>query len=120
MIHVATLDPRLEDVIQKAIEHTERGSFLTLSPNALKAIMETITPHIEMLLQAGHTAAVLCSPPIRMQVKKIVDQIQPGIVVISYNEIVPTVRVESIGTVMLPETLGGREGATVAGSGVGQ
>jgi flagellar biosynthesis component FlhA len=44
---------------------------------------------------------VLCSPQVRAQVKKIADAVQPGIVVLSYNEIVRDVKVESVGMVGL-------------------
>ena len=48
---------------------------------------------------AGHTPVILCSPPVRPQVKKIADTIQPGIAVLSYNEILRDVPVESLGMV---------------------
>ena len=56
---------------------------------------------IEKLLAQGRTPVVLCGPQVRAQVKKIADTVQPGIVVLSYNEIVRDVKVESVGMVGL-------------------
>jgi flagellar biosynthesis component FlhA len=42
---------------------------------------------------------ILCSPQVRGQVRKIAETLQPGITVLSYNEIVQDARVESLGMV---------------------
>jgi len=48
---------------------------------------------------AGHEPVILCSPQVRAQVKKLAEAVQPGVAVLSYNEIVQDVRVESLGMV---------------------
>jgi len=98
-IHVVTLDPRLEDVIKAATERTERGSFVALSPAMVTRIGERLAQEIAKLVKAGHEPVILCSPQVRAQVKKIADAVQPGIAVLSYNEIVQDVKVESLGMV---------------------
>jgi flagellar biosynthesis protein FlhA len=98
-IYVITLDPRLEDVIKAATERTERGTFVALSPATVSRIGERLAQEISKLVSAGHEPVVLCSPQVRAQVKKIADTLQPGIAVLSYNEIVQDVKVESLGMV---------------------
>ncbi len=98
-MYVITLDPRLEDVIKAAIERTERGTFLALTPQMVGRIGERLSKEVEKLVTAGHTPLILCSPQVRAQVKKIADTIQPGIAVLSYNEIVRDIRVEALGMV---------------------
>jgi len=99
LLHVVTLDPKLEDVIKAATERTERGAFVSLSPAMVRAIGERLSEEISKLMAAGHAPVILCSPQVRAQVKKIADAVQPGITVLSYNEIVQDVKVESLGMV---------------------
>ncbi len=100
-LHVVTLDPKLEDTVKAAIERSDRGSFLSLSPALINRIGAQLGREIEKLLAQGRTPVVLCGPQVRAQVKKIADTVQPGIVVLSYNEIVRDVKVESVGMVGL-------------------
>jgi len=98
-MYVITLDPKLEDVIKGAIERTDRGSFLALTPPMVNRIAERLGREVEKLVTAGHTPVILCSPQVRAQVKKIADTIQPGIAVLSYNEIIRDIQVEALGMV---------------------
>ncbi|HLF93915.1 MAG TPA: flagellar biosynthesis protein FlhA [Planctomycetota bacterium] len=98
-MYVITLDPKLEDMVKSAIERTDRGTFLGLTPATVNRISERIGKEVEKLVTAGHTPVILCSPQVRAQVKKIADTIQPGIAVLSYNEILRDVQVEALGMV---------------------
>jgi flagellar biosynthesis protein FlhA len=98
-IYVVTLDPKLEDVIKAATERTERGSLLSLSPVMVGRIGERLGREIAKLAAAGREPVVLCSPQVRAQVRRIAETIQQGIAVLSYNEVVQDVKVESLGMV---------------------
>jgi flagellar biosynthesis protein FlhA len=100
-MYVITLDPRLEDLIKAAIERTERGTFLALTPPMVSRIGDRLSKEVQKLAAAGHTPIILCSPQVRAQVKRVADTIQPGIAVLSYNEVVRDVKVESLGLVAL-------------------
>jgi flagellar biosynthesis protein FlhA len=98
-LRVVTLDPRLEDVIKAATERGERGSVLALSPALVTRIGQRLSQELAKLVAGGHEPVVLCSPQVRAQVKKLAETVQPGVTVLSYNEIVQDVRVESLGMV---------------------
>jgi flagellar biosynthesis protein FlhA len=102
-IYVIALDPRTEDKINSTIERTERGTFLNMSPKDINRFIESVSKEIEKLVSAGHSPVLLCSPQIRAQVKKIVDTTKLNVAVLSYNEIVAGVSVESLGTVEYKE-----------------
>ncbi len=102
-LYVVTLDPKLEDKINSGVERTERGTFLTLTPQQIKDIIKAITAEIEKLVSAGHLPVVLCAPQIRAQLKKILDTTKANIAVLSYNEIASDVNVQSLGTVEYKE-----------------
>jgi flagellar biosynthesis protein FlhA len=98
-LFVVTLDPKLEDVIKSATERSDRGALVSLSPAMVRSIGERLSQELSKLMAAGHAPIILCSPQVRAQVKKIADAVQPGITVLSYNEIIQDVRVESLGMV---------------------
>ncbi len=102
-IYVITLDPRLEDLVRNAVERTEGGSFLSLPPATLTRITERLAQAVEKLVAQGHSPVILCGPQIRSQVKRIADTIQAGISVLSYNEVVKELKVESVGMVPVVE-----------------
>ena len=104
-IYCVTLEPRLEDLISSSIERTDGGSYLRIEPNSLNKIMNATATEIEKLLSGGHTPVVLCSPQIRPQVRRIVEGIQAGIHVLSFNEIEKRIEVESLGMVSRPSDL---------------
>src|SRR6185503_3233350 len=53
-LHAVTLDPSLEDFIANSIEHTDRGSYLTLSPEMSAGIVGQIAGKIEAMVGQGY------------------------------------------------------------------
>ncbi len=96
-LHVVTLDPQLEEYIGGAVEHSERGSFLRLSPEMAEPITRSVTQTLESLVAGGHPPVVLTSPQIRLQVRRLLENAVPGVVVLSYNEVARGIAVESMG-----------------------
>jgi flagellar biosynthesis protein FlhA len=88
-LYVVTLDPKLEDLIRSG----------TLSPALVNRIAERIGREVTKLAAAGRDPVILCSPQVRAQVQRIAETIQPGISVLSYNEIMRDVKVEALGMV---------------------
>ncbi len=98
-LHVATMDPRLEEAIDRAVQRTDSGSYLTLPPADIRRVVEGVSTQVEKLAAAGHTGVVLCSPQVRAHVRRMTEADLPSLSVISYNELVPEVQVESLGMV---------------------
>ncbi|MCA8959274.1 MAG: flagellar biosynthesis protein FlhA [Planctomycetes bacterium] len=96
-VHVVTLDPRVEEFVENGIEHTERGSFLRLSPEMIAPIVQSVSRVLENLLEQGHPPVVLTSPQIRLQARRLLETQIPGVVCLSYNEVARGVAVESLG-----------------------
>jgi flagellar biosynthesis protein FlhA len=99
IIHCVTLDPQLEDTINGFVERNERGSFLTLPPQMARQITENIATAVARLMQQGFHGVVLCSPQVRAHVRKLIESALPAVAVLSYNEIVRGMNVESAGVV---------------------
>ncbi len=98
-LFVVTLDPALEDRIRAGIEHTERGLFVRMSPQAVEATCRVIGAEIEKLTVANHPPLLLVSPQIRAGLKQMTAAQLPRLVVLSYNEITRDTRIESLALV---------------------
>lgn len=99
--NVLTLDPKLEQVIMDSVQKTESGSYLTLEPNMTNTILNNLSKQVQKLLQLGQQPVVLASPVVRLYFKKLADQMIPGLVVLSYNELDPGLEIQSIGVISI-------------------
>ena len=76
-----------------------RSAVSNISPGRIADIQRGMEREVEKLVTEGHAAVILCSPTVRVQVRRIIQARVPGCVVLSYNEIIPEVGVESVGMV---------------------
>lgn len=86
-LHVAALDPTLEDKIRNGFEHSDRGLFVRLPPAAIESISRAIGTEVEKLGTQGHSPVLLVSPQIRAAVKQMTETSLPQLVVLSFNEV---------------------------------
>jgi flagellar biosynthesis protein FlhA len=101
MLSVITLERRVEEIFNQALQRTEHGgTYLTLDPRQAQAILDAIAQQIQNF-SGGTTPVLLCSPTIRPHVKKLTERYLSNLVVISHNEIAPHLQVRSIGTVRM-------------------
>lgn len=99
--NVITLDPKLEQVIMESVHKTETGSYLTLEPSITNTVLNSLSKQVQKLVQLGQQPIVLASPVVRLYFKKLADQILPGLVVLSYNELDPNLEIQSIGVISI-------------------
>jgi len=96
---VMTLDPELEQQVASAIQGTKHGLILTLPPDVARKIHEAIPRAAEEMQAQGYTPLILVSPNIRLVFKRFIKPVAPNVAVISYNEVLPEIDIESIKTV---------------------
>ncbi|MGI9013157.1 MAG: flagellar biosynthesis protein FlhA [Phycisphaerales bacterium] len=94
-----TMDPSVEDMIAGYTERGPAGITMTMPPAVANGIASAVAAAAEPLLAAGNQLIVLTSPTVRAQVRQIIEGRLPGAVVLSYNEIIREVDVESLGLV---------------------
>jgi flagellar biosynthesis protein FlhA len=99
--NVLTLDPKLEQVIMDSVQKNETGSYITLEPSMTNTILNNLSKQVQKLTQLGHQPIVLASPVVRLYFKKLADQLLPGLVVLSYNELDPNLEIQSIGVISI-------------------
>jgi flagellar biosynthesis protein FlhA len=100
-LYCLTLAPELEDVIQKAIRSTEGGSYLALEPHILDEFSIATSKQLERLVSSGHHPIILTNAQIRSQVFHALKTALPNITVLSFNEIVTSIKIESMGVISL-------------------
>jgi flagellar biosynthesis protein FlhA len=98
-MHCITLDPALEDAINAHIERTETGSYLTLPPARANKIVEAVRDQVDRCGVPVGTLAILCSPQIRLQLRRLIESAVPNTPVLAFNEVVRDIRVQSHGLV---------------------
>ncbi|MCA9230416.1 MAG: flagellar biosynthesis protein FlhA [Planctomycetales bacterium] len=96
-LHVVALDPAMEDRIRAGFEHTDRGLFVRMSPQAIEATCNAISQEVMKLTTAHHTPIVLVSPQIRAALKQIVENHLPQLVVMSFNEVTRDTQLVTVG-----------------------
>ncbi|MCH7871343.1 MAG: flagellar biosynthesis protein FlhA [Planctomycetes bacterium] len=102
-IHCVSVDPGLEDYIQAGIQRLEHGSALTLPPNKQTELALAARKQVELAASraGGAVVAVVCSPQIRMWVRRMLEPVLPQTPVLALNEIVRGFQIQAHGVVNL-------------------
>lgn len=100
-LNVITLNSELEELIMKSINRTETGSYLSIEPNKVQIILNNTLKSVQKLTSIGEQPIILTAPIVRFYFKRMTEQITRDLVVLSYNEIEPSVEVQSLGMVNL-------------------
>ncbi|MBW1700401.1 MAG: FHIPEP family type III secretion protein, partial [Deltaproteobacteria bacterium] len=101
ILNVITVDGSVEELFNKSVQKTEQGFFLALEPGAVELLAASIKEQTEKAMVMNFQPIILTSPAIRRHFRKIVEQVDPSIVVVSHAEIAPNVRIQSHGKVSL-------------------
>ena len=98
LLSVITVDPRLEALLAEAVRRGE-DAYALLDPNTVARVYTSLTRQIAVAQNSGLQPIVLCSPSVRVALKRLTERAAPQLVVLSYSEIPPGLRVESIGQI---------------------
>ena len=103
ILPVLTLDQSVESAIVGAIQQTEQGSHFALDPNTAQEIVNNLAQVLENSASLNYQPVIVCSARIRGHFKKLVDQFIPNMAVLSYDEILSNVEIQSLGTLELSD-----------------
>ncbi len=98
-IHVFTLDPSIEQTLGEAVQNTKQGLMLTIDPAMAEMLLTEMDKQVEAMQQSGFSPICLCSPNIRLALRRLVEARFPELTLLSYNEILPEAEVTSTGMV---------------------
>jgi flagellar biosynthesis protein FlhA len=98
LLSVITVDPRLETLLGEAVRRGE-DAYALLDPATVGKIYASLTKMIQLAQSSGLQPIVLTAPSTRLALKRLTERAAPTLVVLSYSEVAPGLRVESIGQV---------------------
>ena len=98
-LNAISLDPQLEQEVAESLTHTPEGEFLAMDPTRVQDLVGSLAGQVERSTGMGKRPALICSSRVRRHVRHLVEQAFPQLPVISYNEIIPGIRVETAGVV---------------------
>ncbi len=94
-VHVITLNPSLEQTIIEKVRQTEHGTFVALTPDQIHEVLVNLKNAVDEMLAEGNEPLVLTSPAVRPHFKRMSQQLEPDLTVVSYNEIDNTVEIKA-------------------------
>lgn len=100
-LSVYLLDPEIEDMIRGAIKQTSAGSYLALDPDAVQLILSSLRKTVQPTPAGGQPPVVLTAIDVRRFTRKLIEGEFPDLPVVSFQEIVPEIRVQPLGRVKL-------------------
>lgn len=100
-IRVMTIDPQFEHRIIESRVETTGGVVPGLEPAVQRRWINALTNAVRSVQEQGHLPVVLCSEAARPLVKASATREIPDLVVLSVQEIVSDVRVESVGEIQV-------------------
>ncbi len=101
-LSVITVDPEIETIIRSSIhEDPVEGRIISLDPDTHREVLDSLLDSYSRARSAGYAPVFLVSPHIRSVLFTLLEREVPDPVVLSYNEIVPEIRINVIGTALL-------------------
>jgi flagellar biosynthesis protein FlhA len=95
-IAAVTLGHTVEAAIAEALQQSDQGSFLSLDPLIAQQLMNNLARSLEKMAAIDHQPVVMCSALIRPHFKMLVDRFMPHVVVLSYDEILSNIEIQTI------------------------
>lgn len=99
---VITLAPDVENTIAQGI--SPDGQSLMLDPDFTKRLLDSLNYELEKAItNFGNQPVILCSSPIRLPFRRLIERTYPQISVMSYNEVSNNTKAKSVGVVQVVE-----------------
>ena len=95
------LDQKVEELLGNSIQQTDQGAFLSADPGMIQSVSEAIKSVSDKVMETNLQPIILCSPVLRRHLRRIAEQIAPGIMVISHAEIPPNIRIQALNNISL-------------------
>jgi flagellar biosynthesis protein FlhA len=102
-IHVLTLEPGSEQAIIEARIDTASGPTAALEPQIQRRWITAVANMVRTVQEQGHLPVILCSEAARPLIKGSTAREIPHLVVLSVPEIVPGIRIETLGEIRIEE-----------------
>jgi type III secretion protein V len=96
-VGVYFVDSMIEETVREAIRRTDTGSHLALEPQLARDIVQAV----ERAVSGAARAVILTSADIRRHLRGLVENEQPEVAVLAYQELAPEAKLESLGRITI-------------------
>ena len=96
---VYLVDREIEETVRSAVKLTEKGSFLTLSPDITREILSAVRREISADLEKGRAPLLLTDQRVRRYLKRLVSIEFPEVDVLAFQELDPALTIQPLGRV---------------------
>lgn len=101
ILSVYLCDPEIEDMVRGAIKQTSAGSYLALDPDSVQLILNAMRQVITPTPTGGQPPVLLTAIDVRRFIRKLIEGEFPDMAVVSYQEIVPEIKIQPLGRIQL-------------------
>lgn len=101
VLSVYILDPEIEDMVRGAIKQTSAGSYLALDPDSVQLILQGVRNTVAPPPPGGQPPVILTAIDVRRFVRKLIEMEFTDISVVSYQEIIPEIRIQPLGRIQI-------------------
>lgn len=101
VLSVYILDPEIEDMVRGAIKQTSAGSYLALDPDSVQLILQSVRNTVSPPPPGGQPPVILTAIDVRRFVRKLIEMEFSDISVVSYQEVVPEIRIQPLGRIQI-------------------
>ncbi len=99
-LSVLTLEPRTEHALLESLRPGDGGARLAVDAGFAEVLLAEVARSAEAGEQRGLTPVLVCSPPLRLPLRRLAKMTAPRLPVLSYAEIAGcTARIDSLGMV---------------------
>lgn len=100
-LSVYLLDPEIEDMVRGSIKQTSAGSYLALDPDSVQLILHAMRTTITPTPAGAQPPVLLTAIDVRRFTRKLIEGEFPDLPVVSYQEVVPEIKIQPLGRVQL-------------------
>lgn len=98
-LRVITIDAAVEQAIRDSLQQGPGGSHPAPPPDWLARLLRAAQAEVRRVATQGIEPVVLCAPVIRLHLYRLLESAVPNLTVVSYNELVPQLQVETVGVI---------------------
>jgi len=98
-LRVITIDAAVEQAIRDSLQQGPGGSHPAPPPDWLARLLRAAQAEVRRVATQGIEPVVLCAPVIRLHLYRLLESAVPNLTVVSYNELVPHLQVETVGVI---------------------
>ncbi len=100
-LSVYLIDPEIEEMVRGAIKQTSAGSYLALDPDSVNMVLRAMRNTITPTPPGGQPPVLLTAIDVRRFVRKLIETEYAELAVISYQEVLPEIRIQPLGRVQI-------------------